>query len=641
MSFYVTGGTLQSDAPSYVEREADRQLYEGLLQGDFCYVLTARQMGKSSLMVRTANRLRMAGVHVVALDLTALGGQNITAEQWYFGLLDTLGQELGLGDELEMFWQDNEHIGPLHRFMKSIRQFVLPRLDRTDDRMKPQAGADGPIPLLPSAAPVTQIDDKTARSVSTKVRLVIFVDEIDFVRSLPFSTDEFFAAIRECYNHRTLDSTYEQVTFCLLGVASPSDLIRDTRTTPFNIGRRIELNDFTPIEAAALVQGLEGTNPEYRHSKLVLDRILYWTEGHPYLTQRLCRTAAEALRVRAGPMAGSPAALVDRQCADLFFSARARERDDNLIFVRERLLRNDADLASVLDLYLKIWQGKRVMDDEFDPVISLLGLSGVARVSHGRLNVRNRIYYRVFDDEWVRSNLPEAEVRRQREAYRRGVIRTTALASVIVIALGLLSLVAVNKTYEANLAQAKAWRSSGRMGQRIEALRAIERAKRWGLGSGNLSEFRNEAIAALNLVDLEEQRLYIETSAENTTVPELNDKFTRYAVGKQDGRIAIVKREGKVDEMQLPGVGWAVQWLRFSPDDRYLAVGYARESRGEARFIVWSLADQSQLVDLPESISRDAIDFTWDSARLALGFGGRRFRIYNLADQKVIFDSAP
>ena len=28
-------------------------------------------------------------------------------------------------------------------------------------------------------------------------RLVIFVDEIDVVRSLPFSTDEFFAAIRE------------------------------------------------------------------------------------------------------------------------------------------------------------------------------------------------------------------------------------------------------------------------------------------------------------------------------------------------------------------------------------------------------------------------------------------------------------
>ena len=51
--FYVTGGTLRHDAPSYVERRADRDLSEGLLQGEFCYVLTSRQMGKSSLMVRT------------------------------------------------------------------------------------------------------------------------------------------------------------------------------------------------------------------------------------------------------------------------------------------------------------------------------------------------------------------------------------------------------------------------------------------------------------------------------------------------------------------------------------------------------------------------------------------------------------
>src|SRR4029078_12577354 len=83
-------------------------------------------------------------------------------------------------------------------------------------------------------------------------RFVIFIDEIDAVRGLPFSTDEFFAAIREFYNRRSEDPELNKLTFCLLGVAAPSDLIRDTRLTPFNIGQRIELNDFTEDEARGL-----------------------------------------------------------------------------------------------------------------------------------------------------------------------------------------------------------------------------------------------------------------------------------------------------------------------------------------------------------------------------------------------------
>ncbi len=93
----MTGGTLGYDAPSYVERSADREIYSGLANRQFCYVLTSRQMGKSSLMVRAALRLRAEGRHVAVLDLAAIG-QNLTPDQWYDGLAMMVGQKLKLED---------------------------------------------------------------------------------------------------------------------------------------------------------------------------------------------------------------------------------------------------------------------------------------------------------------------------------------------------------------------------------------------------------------------------------------------------------------------------------------------------------------------------------------------------------------
>lgn len=90
---YQVGGALSEDILSYVTRAADHQFYQALQAQEFCYVLNSRQMGKSSLMVRTLARLKSEGWAGIVLDFSAKDSQVEQAEHWYNGIIKRTPQK--------------------------------------------------------------------------------------------------------------------------------------------------------------------------------------------------------------------------------------------------------------------------------------------------------------------------------------------------------------------------------------------------------------------------------------------------------------------------------------------------------------------------------------------------------------------
>ena len=230
--------------------------------------------------------------------------------EWYLGILNEIVNALDLKIDIFEWWIKRAVMSPSQKLVDFFREVLLKEIEE---------------------------------------HVVLFFDEIDSTLSIPFS-DDFFAALRAIYNARSTLSDFRRLSFVLIGVASPSELISDKKLTPFNIGHRVELNDFTFNEAKPLANGL-GQNAEQ-----VLSWVLGWTGGHPYLTQRLCAYLANN---KSNYKKETIARIVDE-----LFIDEVIQKDSNIQFIGDMLAKRSPNLRRTLLVYKGIRTGKNVVDDE-------------------------------------------------------------------------------------------------------------------------------------------------------------------------------------------------------------------------------------------------------------------------------------
>ena len=227
----------------YVDRIADEQLKrivdEMQRPG---YVLVARQMGKTNLLFNAKRTLENSNRLFVYVDLSNVFKYE---RECYRNIIDTI-------------------IEPNENLFESI----VYQLDT----------------LREKKLPPHKEYSKSLRIILEHFKgdVVIVLDEIDALRSAEYS-DNIFAQIRSNYFSRTNFPVFERLTYILSGVIEPTELIKDRNKSPFNIGDKIYLDDFSFDEHNSFIQKSELTI-----SNEISNEIYNWSNGNPRLTFDIC-----------------------------------------------------------------------------------------------------------------------------------------------------------------------------------------------------------------------------------------------------------------------------------------------------------------------------------------------------------------
>lgn len=230
----------------YVERSADKQLRNNVASmGRPGYVLVARQMGKTNLLLHAKSKLGGNGNVFLYIDLS-----NIFPDlyQFFRNIIDVavdLNPEYFSGLEEKLAASRAKSVNrPAHK----EHEYELRQL----------------LSLTPG-------------------KLVICLDEIDALSKVEYS-DSVFSLIRSTYFASRINyPEFKRLTYILSGVVEPNDIIKNKDISPFNIGEQIYLDDFTRDEYIMFTR-----KAQLDFSDEVVDRIYYWTNGNPRMCWDIC-----------------------------------------------------------------------------------------------------------------------------------------------------------------------------------------------------------------------------------------------------------------------------------------------------------------------------------------------------------------